>query len=172
MLGTEASNLSGGVMSLSSLFDAANLFVLPFWLLMILLPNWQVTRKVMASFLPFVALAGLYIYLFANSLDPDSLEAFANPQLADLARLFANERVTATGWVHFLVMDLFVGRWIYWQGQQTGVWTVHSLLVCLFAGPMGLLSHIVTSWITQALKGSQPSEAASESVSEPVTSER
>jgi len=158
-------------MSLSSLFDAANLFVLPFWLLMILLPNWQVTRKVMASFLPFVALAGLYIYLFANSLDPDSAKVFANPQLADLARLFANERVTATGWVHFLIMDLFVGRWIYWQGQQTGVWTVHSLVICLFAGPMGLLSHIVTSWITQAVRRSQPADTASSTATETVISE-
>jgi Domain of unknown function (DUF4281) len=138
-------------MSLDLLFDSANLFVLPFWLLMIGLPNWQVTRKVMASFLPFVVLAGLYLYLFANSLDPESAEAFSNPQLADLARLFSEPRVTATGWVHFLVMDLFVGRWIYWQGQETKIWTRHSLILCLFAGPMGLLSHIVTQWISQFL---------------------
>lgn len=136
-------------MTLDLLFDSANLFVLPFWLLMIGLPNWQVTQKVMASFLPFVVLAGLYVYLFATSLDPASAQAFSNPQLSDLAQLFANERVMATGWVHFLVMDLFVGRWIYWQGQQSGIWTRHSLILCLFAGPMGLLSHIVTVWITQ-----------------------
>lgn len=136
------------VMNLSVLFDVSNVFVLPFWALMILLPNWGWTRKVMGSVLPFVALSALYIYLFINSLDPESAQAFANPQLADLARLFANERVMATGWVHFLVMDLFVGRWIYWEGQRTGVWTVHSLVFCLFAGPIGLLSHILTEWIT------------------------
>jgi hypothetical protein len=135
-------------MNLSVLFDVSNVFVLPFWALMILLPNWSWTRKVMGSVLPFVALSALYIYLFINSLDPESAQAFANPQLADLARLFANERVMATGWVHFLVMDLFVGRWIYWEGQRTGVWTVHSLVFCLFAGPIGLLSHILTQWIT------------------------
>ncbi|MBI4779729.1 MAG: DUF4281 domain-containing protein [Oscillatoriophycideae cyanobacterium NC_groundwater_1537_Pr4_S-0.65um_50_18] len=133
----------------SLLFDSANFFVLPFWLLMIGLPNWGVTRRVMESFLPFVLLAGVYIYLFSMSLDPDSAQSFANPSLADIARLFANENVAAAGWVHFLVMDLFVGRWIYWEGQRTGVWTRHSLIICLFAGPMGLLSHIVTGWITQ-----------------------
>ncbi len=165
-------------MSLSALFDTANLFVLPFWALMILLPNWQATRKVMALFLPFVALAALYLYLFINSLDPESAEAFANPQLADLARLFADERVTATGWVHFLAMDLFVGRWIYWQGQQTGIWTVHSLVFCLFAGPLGLLSHIVTGWITQALRGRSAEledlthQPAEQSTPEAVVSER
>ena len=135
-------------MNLSVLFDISNVFVLPFWALMILLPNWSWTRKVMGSVLPFVALSVLYIYLFINSLDPESAQAFANPQLSDLAGLFANERVMITGWVHFLVMDLFVGRWIYWEGQRTGVWTIHSLVFCLFAGPIGLLSHILTQWIT------------------------
>jgi len=136
-------------MSLDLLFNGANLFVLPFWTLMILLPSWGVTRAVMRSNLPFMGLAGLYIYLFIISLDPESAQAFSNPQLADLARLFSQEKVVATGWVHFLVMDLFVGRWIYWQGQQTGVWTIHSLTLCLFAGPLGLLSHLLTQGITQ-----------------------
>jgi Domain of unknown function (DUF4281) len=144
-------------MNLSVLFDISNVFVLPFWALMILLPNWGVTRKVMGSVLPFVALAVLYIYLFINSLDPESAAAFANPQLSDLARLFSDDRVMATGWVHFLVMDLFVGRWIYWEGQRTGVWTIHSLVLCLFAGPMGLLSHLVTDWIA-GLLGKKSSE--------------
>ena len=41
-------------------------------------------------------------------------------------------------------MDLFVGRWIYWQGQEKQILTIHSISLCLFAGPIGLLSHIVT----------------------------
>ncbi|MGC9528562.1 MAG: abscisic acid-deficient protein Aba4 family protein, partial [Limnospira sp.] len=32
------------------IFKIANLFVFPFWGLMILLPNWGVTRKVMESY--------------------------------------------------------------------------------------------------------------------------
>ncbi|HBE35357.1 MAG TPA: DUF4281 domain-containing protein, partial [Cyanobacteria bacterium UBA11368] len=44
---------------ISQLFDIANIFVLPFWALMIILPNWGITRKIMESYLPFVALAGL-----------------------------------------------------------------------------------------------------------------
>lgn len=136
-------------MTISDLFNIANIFVLPFWALMILLPNWGVTRRVMESYLPFVALAGLYIYLFVNSITPESAAALSNPQLANIAQFFADENVAATGWIHFLVMDLFVGRWIYGEGQKTGVWTIHSLALCLFAGPLGLLSHILTAWISQ-----------------------
>lgn len=144
-------------MTLDLLFNAANLFVLPFWAAMILLPNWKVTRSVMQSYLPFVALAGLYVYLFATSLDPETAQSFTSTELSDIARLFSMERIAATGWVHFLVMDLFVGRWIYLEGQRTGVWTFHSLALCLFAGPMGLLSHIVTSTIHQK-RTAQPAE--------------
>lgn len=133
--------------NLSNLFTGANLFVLPFWVLIILVPNWDRTRRVMSSYIPFVVLALLYVGLFITSLNIEGAEKLANPQLADIAKFFADEKAAATGWVHYLVMDLFVGRWIYWEGQRTGVWTRHSLAFCLFAGPMGLLSHIVTAAI-------------------------
>lgn len=116
---------------------------------MILLPNWGVTRRIMGSFIPYVLLAGLYLYLIVGTITPETAQALSNPKLADIAQFFGEPRAAATGWVHFLVMDLFVGRWIYWQGQRTGAWTVHSLVLCLFAGPLGLLSHILTGWMTQ-----------------------
>jgi len=143
-------------MNITDLFNVANLFVLPFWGLMILLPNWNVTRKVMESYLPFVVLASAYLYLFVTSITPENAAALSNPQLADIARFFGNETAAATGWIHFLVMDLFVGRWIYWEGQKTGIWTIHSIALCLFAGPLGVLSHIFTYWISKAFsKGSE-----------------
>lgn len=150
---------------LAQLFNGANLFVLPFWALMILLPNWSVTRRVMGSLIPFVVLAVLYLSLLVSTITPESAQALANPQLADIARFFAAESAAATGWVHFLVMDLFVGRWIYWEGQRTGVWTIHSIALCLFAGPLGLLSHILTTWVTNTFftSNAPQSETATES---------
>ena len=137
-------------MTISQIFNIANLFVVPFWLLMIFLPKWKVTQRVMESYIPFVPLAVVYSYLFVISITPENAQALSNPQLADIAKFFADEKAAATGWIHFLVMDLFVGRYIYLQGKKTGIWTIHSLALCLFAGPLGLLSHIFTYWITQA----------------------
>lgn len=136
-------------MATDQIFNGANVFVLPFWALMILLPNWGVTQRVMESYIPYIVLASLYLYLFVNSITPENAQSLSSPQLADIARAFADQKVMAAGWIHYLVMDLFVGRWIYWEGQQTGVWTIHSLVLCLFAGPLGLLSHILTKWISQ-----------------------
>lgn len=151
-------------MNITQLFNVANLFVIPFWTLMIFLPNWKFTRRVMESYLPFVVLASAYLYLFVSSITPENAQALANPQLADIARFFAEEKAAATGWIHFLVLDLFVGSWIYWEGQKTGIWTTHSLILCLFAGPLGLLSHILTYWIT--LKFFTTVEAETSSVTE------
>ncbi len=101
----------------------------------------------MSSLIPFVILALLYIGLFFGAIDPDSAKALANPDLTNIAAAFSQKSLAATGWVHFLVMDLFIGRWIYWEGQRTECWTSHSLILTLFAGPMGLLAHILTAAI-------------------------
>lgn len=132
---------------LSLLFNIANFYVLPFWLLMIFLPKWGITQKIISSYLLFVPLSLLYIYLFFGSLDAESVAAFSNPTLPILAQLFGNESVMLTGWIHFIVLDVFVGRYIYLEGQTQGIWTIHSLILCFLAGPIGLLSHIITRWL-------------------------
>ncbi|MDJ0568797.1 MAG: ABA4-like family protein [Pleurocapsa sp. MO_192.B19] len=134
-------------MTSAQLFDLANLYILPFWTIMILFPKWNITKKVMGSYIPFLPLIAAYIYYLIVTVDPESAAALANPQLADIARFFSEEGAAGAGWVHFLVMDLFVGRWIYWQGQNKQIWTIHSLILCLFFGPVGLLSHIITETI-------------------------
>ncbi|MGQ9866855.1 MAG: ABA4-like family protein [Pseudanabaenaceae cyanobacterium] len=136
-------------MSVERLFDLSNLYVLPFWFLMLFLPGWSVTQRVVSSGLMFLPLVGVYLYDLVGSLTPDSAQALANPNLSQIAGFFAEERAAATGWTHFLVMDLFVGRWIYLEGRRTGRWTFHSILLCLFAGPVGLLSHLLTEAIAQ-----------------------
>ncbi|MEB3226510.1 MAG: ABA4-like family protein [Synechococcus sp.] len=134
--------------NLEIVFNITNLAVLPFWGLMVIVPQWQGTQKLMNSLVPFALLAVIYIGLFTVSLDPDQAAIWSNPTLGDLAALFSLPPVMATGWTHFLVMDLFVGRWIYQQGLEQGIFTRHSLALCLFAGPAGLLSHIITAWLT------------------------
>jgi Domain of unknown function (DUF4281) len=118
----------------------------------------------MESFLPFIFLVGVYIYFITGAITPESAQALANPKLADIARFFGEESAAATGWAHFLVMDLFVGRWIYWEGQNKNIWMIHSLIFCLFAGPIGLLSHIITVWISQKLPKASEKQIETEKV--------
>lgn len=83
------------------LFNGANLFVLPFWVVMILLPNWGITRWIMNSWLPFIGLVGVYLYLLVGTLTPEVAQSLTNPDLETIARLFSTERAAAAGWIHF-----------------------------------------------------------------------
>lgn len=126
------------------LFTLANIYVLPFWFLMIVFSNLNITKKIMKSYLIYIPLIFLYIYYLVKSFDFQSVEALGNFQLADIASLLSKEETAAAAWVHFLVIDLFTGRWIYWQGQEKNIWTIHSLIICVFLCPVALLSHFIT----------------------------
>ena len=131
-------------MTLAQVFNLCIYYVSVLWLGMILIPNWSVTKKVISSYIPFIPLCILYIYFLLTTSDPGSLTGAFNPQLTEYAKLFSQPGGALVVSIHFLVMDVFVGRWIYLQGQTKKIWTVHSLILCLFFGPAGLLSHIIT----------------------------
>ena len=63
-------------------------------------------------------------------------------------------------WTHVLVWDLFVGRWIWLDGQRRDIFTSHSVLLTNLIGPPGLLLHLLTCLVVG--KG-LPDEVASDS---------
>src|SRR6056297_897877 len=107
-------------MTLAALFDASFLLVAPFWLLMIVLPGWRVTERVMAS--PWIAApaAALYLALVVPGL-PDVLAALSSPSLATIASMLGTPEGATLAWAHFLAFDLFVGRWVYLDARARGV---------------------------------------------------
>lgn len=128
------------------LFNISNFYAVSNWILIVFLPNWKITQKIMRSWLFLIPLIIIYIYFVVISSDSESWAVFANPQLDSIADFYSQETAAGSGWVHFLVVDLFVGRWIYWQGQEKKIWTIHSLILCVFLAPVGLLSHIITTY--------------------------
>ncbi len=96
--------------------------------------------------MPFVPLVFLYIYYFIASFNIESFVDLIAPQLKDFAQFISQDSAAGSIWVHILLMDIFVGRWIYLQGQEKKIWTTHSLLLCPMAAPVGLLSHIITAY--------------------------
>ncbi|MEL6580655.1 MAG: ABA4-like family protein [Cyanobacteria bacterium J06621_12] len=134
-------------MTLNQLFIISNIYAMFFWFFMIVLPKRKITQKIFSSFWLFIPLILLYIYYLSVSFNIELIEILRDFKLENVARLFSREGVAGGGWTHFLAVDLFLGRWIYWQGQEKNIWTAHSLIMCLFFGPVGLLSHIITDAI-------------------------
>jgi hypothetical protein len=126
------------------LFQLANLWIMPFWLLMIFLPYWGWTRRIVSSLWFIAPLALAYVLLVAPQLMA-LLPVLANPELGSLARLLGTPDMAAIGWIHFLAFDLFVGRWIYLDSHARGIsawWISPCLALTLLFGPAGFLLYL------------------------------
>jgi Domain of unknown function (DUF4281) len=133
------------------LFRLANLGVIPFWALMILLPTWGVTRRVIAS--PLIALAPALIYLALVAPQIGALlPALSNPTAAGVAALLSTPAAATIAWAHFLAFDLLVGRWAYLDGRDRGVHplVMAPVLALIFMfGPIGYLAHLAARAIAK-----------------------
>ncbi len=139
---------------METLFQLSNLLVMPFWLLMILLPHWRWTKRIMGSLWTVVPAALLYAVLVL----PDFLALLgdlASPSLAIISTLLGTPEGATIGWVHFLAFDIFVGRWAYLDSRNQGftAWLVSPILFfVLMFGPLGLLLYLGARalWLRQA----------------------
>lgn len=130
---------------METLFSLSSFTVLPFWMLMILLPHWNWTWRVVRS--PLVILPPALIY--TALVLPRFGEVFSeviNPTLPGIAALLGSPAGATIAWVHFLAFDLFVGRWIYLDNRKLclSAWLVSPVLfLTLMLGPIGFLLYLV-----------------------------
>jgi hypothetical protein len=130
---------------MSTVFQASFILVAPFWFLMVFLPHWQWSKRIINS--PFIiAPAALLYAILVLPLIGDVLPAVMNPTLDGVAALLASEAGATIGWVHFLAFDLFVGRWAYLDSQKRGIsaWLMAPILYfTLMLGPIGFLLYLL-----------------------------
>ena len=129
---------------MSVLFRVSNLLVLPFWALMILLPRWQWTMRIMRSPVISAAPAALYALVLPH-LD-EIWPAISQPMLGGVSAFLSSPAGATIAWVHFLAFDLFVGRWIYLDSRERliSTWRVgQALFLTLMVGPAGFLLYLV-----------------------------
>ncbi|MGL4651776.1 MAG: ABA4-like family protein [Caldilineaceae bacterium] len=130
---------------METLFQISNLLVMPFWLLLILLPHWRWTQRIAATPWIVAPAALLYAALVIPSLLA-LLPLLMGPSLPSIAALLGTPAGATIAWVHFLAFDLFVGRWAYLESRRLGIsaWLVSPVLfLILMVGPLGLLIFLV-----------------------------
>ncbi len=129
---------------MTTAFLLTNLLVLPFWGLMIFVPNWRWTRRIINSPLIVVPIALLYLVLILPNII-DLLQSLTNPSLSEIANLLGTPYGATVAWAHFLAFDLFVGRWIYLDSRAEQFHPLPialALLLTLLFGPCGFLSYL------------------------------
>jgi hypothetical protein len=152
---------------MDTLFALSSFLVMPFWLLMILLPKARLTRRIIGSPAVLVPAAALYTALVLPRL-ASILPAVTNPDLEGITALLGTPEGALIAWVHFLAFDLAVGRWAYLESRERGIspWLMAPvLLLILLLGPLGLLTYLGLRQVTRpttAARQGEPAEKALE----------
>ena len=132
------------LLSYENIYLMANWGVLPFWLLLIILPNHGVTNFFAQSIIAPLFLAIAYgfvaynIFLEGNILD--SFELYSG--LDGIYSMFSNESFLLIFWIHFLAINLFLGAWIARDSNKymtPRFFVIIALTLTYFTGPIGLL---------------------------------
>ena len=132
------------LLTYENIYLIANWGVVPFWLLLIFFPNYQITNFLSQSVIVPLLLATGYIYLSYTIYNEgnifDGFELYSG--LDGLYSMFANEVLLLIFWLHFLAISLFVGAWIVRDSKRyfiPKIVTIPSLILTYFTGPIGLV---------------------------------
>jgi hypothetical protein len=132
-------------MMLQVFFAASTFLVLPFWLLMIGLPQWRFTQALLRSPLVLLPLPVLYVALLAVYW-PLLMRLLEHPNLTGVALVLGEPEGALIAWVHFLAFDFFVGRWAYLDSLERGIHYLAMtpiLWLTLLVGPVGLAAYLI-----------------------------
>ncbi len=127
-----------------TIYLIANWGVIPFWLLLIIVPYNGLTNFFVQSVIPTLLLAIGYVYLSYNLyLENNIFDSFELYNGLDgLYSMFANETILLLFWLHFLAISLFAGAWIVRDAKRyllPRLIIIPSLILTYFTGPVGLL---------------------------------
>ncbi len=131
------------------LYFWVNLGVLPFWFILIFLPQSNICRIFTTSIFPILLLSGAYIFMlyvmFQNNYDfLSNFELYLG--INRLTDLFSNNSFLIIFWIHFVSINLFVGGWIVKDSlkfNMNKVLLFFPLIITYLIGPLG----IVVYWI-------------------------
>jgi hypothetical protein len=144
-----------------ALFQIGNILVLPFWLLMIVLPHWRWTQRIIGS--PWIAAPTALIYaILVLPSATTLLPALAQPTLAGIAALLGTPEAAAIAWAHFLTFDLLTGRWAYLdsRARKISAWLMAPVLLLTFLlGPLGFLLYLLVRSVASLAAGRGPAIA-------------
>ena len=126
-----------------------NFGILPFWLMLIIIPNSKVTQILINSVILPLILSITYVYVIYQTilLDEPIFDIFKlYLSLDDLYTVFATESFLLVFWLHFLTLNLFLGSWVSRDGVKHDMsrgLVSFPLILIYFTGPLGLVLYWV-----------------------------
>jgi len=132
----------------------------PFWALMILLPRWSWSVRIVSSPLIVLPVVLIYAALVLPNLDT-VFPAVASPTLEGIRDLLGTADGAAAAWAHMIAFDLFVGRWAWLDGRTRRMPALVMspiLVLTILLGTLGLLVYLLarTRWPQSASPAASP----------------
>ncbi|WP_346533957.1 ABA4-like family protein [Micromonospora sp. DPT] len=127
-----------------TLFTLTFALAAPFWALMLLLPRWSGTARIISSPLIVLPVLVSYALLVLPALD-GVLPVVTAPTLEGVRGLLGSADGAAAAWAHLVGFDLFVGRWAWLDGRERGVPALVMapvLVLTILLGPLGLAAYL------------------------------
>jgi hypothetical protein len=152
---------------MNTVFDLAFYAATPFWALMILLPTWWWTVKIVSS--PWIVLPALAVWAIAAiPLFGPLWTLVVSPSLPDLTTLLAEPGAVTLLWAQIIAWDLFIGRWMYLDSRTRRIHPLIMsplLVLTVLLSPIGLplylaLRHVVTRPEPQTSGAAAPAAGA------------
>lgn len=139
-------------MTYEILLKLVNFSVLPAWALLVFLPHWQGTKRLVHSMLYPLILGGVYSICMVLAAMGAGASGGDFTSIEGIRTLFSSDIGIVIGWAHYLVFDLFVGAWEARDAQRRGF--NHLILIpCLFLtfmlGPVGLMLYLCLRALTK-----------------------
>tara|TARA_Y100000590_G_scaffold436728_1_gene557593 strand:+ start:40 stop:513 length:474 start_codon:yes stop_codon:yes gene_type:complete len=122
-----------------------NLGVLPFWLMIILIPGSKITQIFVNSIIIPLVLSSAYFYIIYQGIFlKESLFEILKLYLSldNLYTVFATESFLLIFWIHFVGINLFLGSWISRDAIKYNIskkLVFIPMLLVFFTGLPGLL---------------------------------
>ena len=135
----------------SAAFSAATVFAVAAYTAAIAKPRWQTVRGLFLAS-PALYTAGVLLAAAVAATSGTSLlwvwpllQQGLAPSLASICAALSDAPLVACVWVQLLLMDMVMARHVHADGLRNGIPTPHSLILCFMVGPLGILSHLLTS---------------------------
>ena len=132
-------------LTLENIYLWTNFGVIPFWLMLIIIPNAKVTQILVNSIILPLILSATYVYVVYQAilLDEPLLDIFKLYLSSDnLYTVFATENFLLIFWIHFIALNLFLGSWVSRDGVKYNIprrFVFIPLILIYFTGPLGLV---------------------------------
>lgn len=136
-------------MTMEQAFSLCSGFAVAGWLLLLLLPRWRWTERLVLSGFWSLLLSVVYLFLIVRYM-PGAEGGFGS--IAEVRAFFGYDALLLAGWVHYLAFDLLIGVFEVMQAKSHGIphlLVVPALVLTFLFGPIGLILFFIIKSVRQ-----------------------